>query len=206
MAVADYFPFLAHRLPRGLRGPRSKHVGETGAPLHGILGEFPDVASVYHAAERVRDAGHTTWDVHSPFPIHGIDHAMGFKRTKLPLLVGMIGLGGAGLGYGLQWLISAVLYPMVVQGKPYGAWEPFTPITFEIGVLHAAFAALIGMLAMNGLPRFHHPLYSSERFLGSSDDRFFIYVEATDPRFEPATVRSLLTGAGAERIELIEDA
>jgi len=205
MSIVDYFPFLGDRIPRGLKPARPRFVGDTGAPLHGMLAEFGDVATVYHAAEKLRDAGYERWDVHSPFPIHGIDEAMGFKRTKLPFLVGFIGLGGAAAGYGLQWLISAVLYPMVVQGKPFGAWEPFTPITFEVGVLSAAFAALLGMLAMNGLPRFHHPLFAHERFLSVSDDRFFIYVEATDDRFDPPEVRRALEAAGAEDIELIED-
>lgn len=203
--IADYFPFLKNLLPVSMRPKPAKFVGPTGQPVHGILAEFADPPAVYHAAEQIRDAGFKTWDVYAPFPIHGIDAAMGMPRTKLPLVVGVIGLSGAAMAFGLQWLISDVLYPMVVQGKPYGAWEPFVPITFEVGVLSAAFTTLLGMFALNGLPRFHHPLFKNERFLSSSDDAFFIYVEATDDKFDPERTRAALTQAGATRIDIIED-
>jgi hypothetical protein len=106
----------------------------------------------------------------------------------------------------LQWGTSDILYPMVVQGKPYDAWEPFVPIMFELGVLFTAFMCLFGMLALNGLPRFHHPLFSHERFLKVSDDRFIIAIEADDPKFDPVQTRALLEKAGGTHIALIEDA
>lgn len=187
-----------------------RYVTESGAPLHGVLARFDTPAAVYHAAEKVRDAGYRKWDCHTPFPVHGLDEAMGIQRTNLPLLVACIGLTGATLGFLMQWWMSAVDYRLVVQGKPYGSligggWESFVPITFELGILFSAFAALIGMLAMNGLPRWHHPLFANEGFLSSSDDTFFIAIEATDPRFDPEATRTLLREIGAQSVELIEE-
>lgn len=197
MSVADYLPFV----PR----PPARFVTEGGQRVHGILARYKDPADVYHAAEAVRDAGYTRWDVHAPFPIHGIEHAIGMKRTKLPLMVAAGGFTGAGLGYLMQHWMSAVDYPLVVQGKPFAAWEPFVMVTFELGILFAAFTALFGMLALNGLPRFNHPLMRRTSFLASSDDAFFICVEADDKKFDPEQTRALLERAGGYDIELVED-
>ena len=133
------------------------------------------------------------------------DEAMGVKRTRLPLLVACIGFTGAGLGFLMQWWMTAVDYPLVVQGKPYGAWESFVPITFELGILFSAFASLIGMLALNGLPRWHHPLMKKERFLAVSDDRFVVCIEAGDEKFDPDKTRRLLESVGGTNIDLVED-
>lgn len=197
MAISDYFPFFPKSPPR--------FVAASGAPIAGALARFEDPAAVYHAAETMRDAGYTKFDVMAPFPIHGIDEAMGMKRSPLPMMVAGGGFTGAGLGYLLQWWTTSVDYALVVQGKPYGAWEPFLMVTFEMGVLGAAFTALFGMLALNGLPRFHHPLFNSEKFLSASDDQFFIAVEAEDQRFDPDRVRRELESAGGHDIELIEE-
>lgn len=181
------------------------YVTEQGETIHGILAEFATPADLYHAAEKVRDAGYQKWDTHSPFPVHGMEDAMGFGRTKLPVLVALMAFTGAGLAMLMQWWISAVDYPLVVQGKPYFSWQAFVPVTFELGVLFSAFTALIGMLAMNGLPRWHHPLFKKERFLSSSDDRFFVYIESQDGKFDPDATRGLLEKAGASSIELVEE-
>jgi len=193
--IADYIPFLKRKPGR--------YVTPGGKEVHAVLAEFKTPADVYHAAEKVRDAGYKRWDVHTPFPIHGLEHAMGIQRTILPLISGSIGLGGAAFGLVLQWWITKD-YPIVVQGKPFAAWEPFTPVTFELGILHCAFATLIGMLALNGLPRWHHPIFNSDRFLKCSDDRFFIAIDAADAKFEPNAVRTLLQSAGAGHVELVE--
>jgi hypothetical protein len=178
---------------------------ERGHKVYGVMAEFANPGEIIRAAERVRDAGYSRWDVYSPFAIHGMDEAMGLKRTSLPLLVGFLGLSGAGLGFLFQWYVSAVLYPLVVQGKPYGAWEPFMPITFEFGVIFTAFTCLIGMLAYNALPRWYHPLFKKERFLRVGDDRFIICIEARDPKFDPTGTRKLLEKAGGQRIDLVEE-
>lgn len=178
---------------------------EAGVPVHGIVGEFSTPAGVYHAAEKFRDSGYTRWDVHTPFPIHDMEEAMGIRRTVLPFVVAVIGLSGAGLGFLMQWWMSVHGYALVVQGKPYNSWQAFVPITFECGVLFSAFTAIIGMLAMNGLPRWHHPLMKKERFLSAGEDRFFICVEARDPKFDPEGTRRLFESAGASAIDLVED-
>jgi len=197
MAVAsDYLPFV----PR----PAPKYVSESGKPVHGIAAEFSKTPAVVKAAEQIRDAGYTKWDVMTPFPIHGMEESMGIKRTILPALAAGAALTGVGGALAMQLFMNND-FEMVVQGKPYLAWEPLTPITFEIGILVTAFTCLFGMMALNGLPRFHHPLFSRERFLSVSDDRFFICIEAGDPNFDPARTRELLESVGAERIELVED-
>jgi hypothetical protein len=130
---------------------------------------------------------------------------MGFGRTILPLMVGVVGLSGAGLGFLMQWWIATQGYQMVTQGKPFFSWQAFVPVTFECGILFSAFTALIGMLALNGLPRWHHPLLKKERFLSSSDDKFFVCIEAGDTNFHPDKTRQLLEKAGATSIELVEE-
>jgi len=185
-------------------------VTEKGEPIFGIMAEFATAADVYHAAEKIRDAGYTKWDLYSPFPIHGIDEAMGITRTKLPLIVGAAAIVGVTCGYLLQWYGSNVGYKLVTQGKPYGSlteggWESFVPIMFEVSVLFAAFASLIGMLALNGLPRHHHPLMKKEAFLLTSDDRFVVCIEANDPKFDPDTVKALFKKSHGYNIDLVED-
>ena len=197
MVISDYIPFITPRAPR--------FVTESGTAVYGIVAEFDTPAGVYHAAEKMRDSGYARWDVYSPYPMHGLDEAMGVKRTILPVLVATGAFTGVGLAYLMQWWMSAVDFRIVVQGKPYGAWEPFVPITFELGVLFAAFTSLFGMLLLNGLPRFNHPLFRSERFLSVSDDRYMIAVEADDPKFNPEQTRAFLESLGGTYIELVED-
>ena len=187
------------------------YVTEAGEPIYGIMAEFATPADLYHAAEKVRDAGYRKWDAYSPFPVHGMEEAMGIKRTKLPVMVAGGAFTGVFLAYLMQWWMSHEDYPLVVQGKPFGnlfgdgGWQSFVPITFELGILFAAFTSLIGMLALNGLPRWHHPLMKKERFLASSEDRFFVAIEAADPAFDPDKTRALLEAAGATSIELVEE-
>ncbi len=185
--------------------PRTVYKTEAGEVVYGMMAEFATPAEISHAAEKVRDAGHSRWDVYAPFPIHGIDEAMGFKHTPIALACALIGLTGAGLGFLLQWWVTGQAYPMVVQGKPFTAWESFIPITFELGILFTAFTALGGMLAFNKLPMFYHPLFKKERFLRVSDDRMIICIEAADPKFDPTKTRELLESAGATSIELVEE-
>jgi len=196
MGAYNYFPFL--------KRPPAKFVTESGAEVHGVLAEFHTPGSVYHAAEKVRDAGYSKWDVFSPFPIHGIEDAMGIKRTILPVFVACGAFTGTGLAFLMQWWMS-MNYQLPVQGKPPNAWEPYIPIIFELSVLLAAFTAILSMLALNGLPRWHHPLFSRDRFLRVSQDRFAIAIEAGDPKFDPQAVRKMLEGAGAKSVELVEE-
>lgn len=176
-----------------------------GEVIYGLMAEFATPADLTHAAESVRDAGYTKWDVYSPFPVHGMDEAMGLKPTKLTLLTGVVGIGGAGVGFLFQWWVTTIAYPMVVQGKPPTAWEPWTPVTFEIGVLFTAFCALLGMLAFNKLPMWYHPLMKKERFLRVSDDRLVICIETSDPKFNNESTRRLLEASGARNIDVVEE-
>lgn len=176
-----------------------------GVPIHGMVAEYATPADVYRAAEAVRDAGYTRWDLYAPFPIHGIDEAMGVKRTKLPILIACIGLTGASLGFLMQYWMSGVDYKMLVQGKPFDAWESFIPITFELGILSAAFTAIFGMLIFNRLPMWNHPLLRKDRFLRCSDDRFMICIEAADEKFDQDKTRHLLEAAGGMNVDLVEE-
>jgi hypothetical protein len=196
--LSHYVPFVPP--------PPPKFVTEDGHRVHGILAEFKDVTDVFHAAAKVRDAGYKRWDVHSPFPIHGIDKKMGIGRSVLPIIAASVGLPAAVIGgFGIQYFMNHIDYQFVVQGKPTDAWEPYLMVAFEIGILSTAFTCLLGMLAMNGLPRHNHPLFNSDRFLKCSDDAFMISIEAGDANFDPEATRELLRAAGATDIELVED-
>lgn len=175
-----------------------------GPPIWGVMAEFPDVTSIYHAAHKVRDAGYANWDVYSPVPIHGMPEAMGVGQSRITFIIAMgaiVGVGGAIL---LQFWASAYEYQTLVGGKPYAAWEPFMPIIFEMGVLFSAFGAVFGMLALNKLPMLYHPLQTKERFLRVSDDRFVLAIEADDPNFDIDRTGQLLRGLGATSIEVVE--
>lgn len=197
-ALSAYCPFVSP--------PPARYKTEDGEPVYAMAAEFADVPTLYHAAETVRDAGYKNWDVYAAFPIHGIDEAMGHKRTNLPMMVAGGAFTGVLFAWCLQFWISALDYPLMKQGKPFGSWEPFLPIMFELGVLAAAFTSLLGMLALNGLPRWHHPLLAKRSFLRVSDDKLMIVVECHDPKFDPTETADLLKGAGATSVELVEDA
>ena len=196
--VADYFPMIVPK-------PTPKFVTESGNAVYGIIAEFDETPKVFKAAKKVRDAGYSKWDVHTPFPIHDMEEAMGIKTTKLPLMAGGAALTGLLIAISLQWGTTDILFPTVVQGKPFGAWQPFVPIMFELSILCTAFMCIFGMMALNGLPRFHHPLFSHERFYRVGNDRFFIAIEACDPNFDPIKTKQLLEDAGGSDITLIED-
>jgi molybdopterin-containing oxidoreductase family membrane subunit len=181
---------LLPRLPKG--------------PYYGTLAEFATPADLYHACEGVRDAGFTRWDAHSPFPVHGLDKAMGLRRSQLPWIVLVMTLAGAALGFGLQWWVHAIAQPLVISGKPFFTWPAFIPITFELGVLFGALGAVFGMLGLNRLPMHHHPLFRSKVFERASDDTFFISIESWDPRFDPSATGKLLESLGARSVELLE--
>jgi hypothetical protein len=171
----------------------------------GVLAEFPTPKALYRACEQVRDAGYRRWDAHSPFPVHGLDRAMGMRRSILPWIILVLGLGGAATGFTLQWWVHAEAYPLVISGKPYFSWPAYIPVTFELGVLGGALGAVFGMLGLNQLPRHHHPIFESDRFRRASDDTFFISIEAADPRFDAVATRKLLADAGASAVEVLED-
>jgi hypothetical protein len=173
-------------------------------PYYGILAGFSTPRDLYHACERVRDAGFTRWDAHSPFPVHGISRAMGLRRSVLPWIVLGMGLTGAAAGFVLQWWVHTSAYPLVISGKPFFTWPAFIPVTFEVAVLFGALGAVFGMFGLNRLPMHHHPLFQSKVFERASDDAFFISIESWDPRFDPSATGKLLESLGARSVELLE--
>ena len=193
---ADALRSLAARLPLSNTLPEG--------PYYGVLAEFATPADLYHACERVRDAGYTRWDAHTPFPVHGLERAMGLRRSLVPWIVLVMGLAGAAFGFAMQWWVHSRAYPLVISGKPYVAWPAYIPITFELGVLFAAFGAVFGMLGLNKLPMHHHPLFRSKVFERVTDDAFFISIESWDPRFDASATGKLLESLGARRVELLE--
>lgn len=169
--------------------------------LYGIMAEFDDVTAVVEAARKIRDAGFTKWDVHSPFPIHGIDKAMGAKPTILPWLVLCGGITGLFAGLLLSWWTNAVSYPYLISGKPQWSFAANVPVIFETTVLFSALTAVFGMLFLNKLPRLYHPLFKHRKFLRVTSDRFFLVIESIDPKFHREKTKALLGGAGAKGIE-----
>ena len=156
-------------------------------------------------AARVRDAGYTRWDAHTPFVIHGLDAAMGVKKTILPYIVFAGGLTGTTAGILLQWWTNAVDYPFLISGKPLFSLPANIPVAFETTILFVALSALVGMLALNGLPRLYHPLFRSRAFKRATDDHFFISIEAEDPLFDRESTRELLESISGQPVEEVED-
>ncbi len=177
----------------------------SASKLFAYLVEFDGVDALLEAAAKVRDAGFTKWDAHTPFVVHGLDRAMGIKPTKLPFLVFGAGLTGTTVGIGLQWFTNAFDYPFLISGKPIFSLPANIPVAFETTILFAALTALGGMLAFNRLPKLYHPLHTSRRFKRATDDRFFISVEAEDPLFDVEKTRELLESLGGLHVEEVED-
>jgi hypothetical protein len=172
---------------------------------YGLLAEFDKPADVMHAAEQVRDAGYKVWDVHTPFPIHGMDDAMGLKNSKVGWFSFIGGVTGYTSGMLLIWFTNAVDYKIMIGGKPmfspFGAFPP----SYELTILFGAFGALLGMLFLNRLPRLNHPLLKHDRFKLVTHDKYFIVIETADPKYSPKETRELLEAAGSKRIELVEE-
>ncbi len=170
----------------------------------GLLAEFTSPKALLAAADKVRSAGYRQFDCHSPFPIHGMDEAMGLERSPLGLIVGGLAALGATMGMGLQWWVSTVEYPLVIAGKPFFSWQAYIIITFALLVLFGAFGAVFGMLRLNRLPRLHHPLFESDNFAKVTTGGFFLSLESADEQFDEGSARELLESTGAVTIEVIK--
>jgi len=172
-----------------------------------MAAEYPSAAALYEAARQVRDAGFKRWDVYSPFPIHGMDDAMGLKKSWLSAVVLIGGISGLLTAAIMEFGPSSFLYPLTVHGKPTNFFTvpAFFPIMFELTVLFAAFASFFAWQVMNGLPRWHHPIFNWERFSRATNDGFFLVIEARDPRFAETEARELLEKSGGQHITIIHD-
>jgi hypothetical protein len=169
------------------------------------MAEFDDADALVAAAQRAHDEGYRRIDAYSPFPIEELHHALGAHHSPVPLIVLIGGLVGCAGGYFMQYWMNAVDYPLVVAGKPYNAWPMFIPVTFECTILGAALAGVVGMLAVNGLPMLYHPVFNAPRFAQASSDRFFLCIEATDPKFEVDGTRRFLEALRPHQVTTVDD-
>jgi hypothetical protein len=168
-------------------------------PIYGVMAEFDGPNELIAAAKRAYEAGYRDMDAYSPYPIEEVSHAIGFKRTRLPLIVLIGGIIGCVTGFGLQYWVSVIAYPLNIGGKPLNSWPAFIPVTFEMTVLFAAIAAVVGMLALNRLPMPYHPVFNVERFELASRTHFFLCIESSDKQFDrDETARFMRTLAPRE--------
>jgi hypothetical protein len=172
---------------------------------YAIMAEFENPAAILHAADKVRGEGFRNWDVFTPFPIHGMDRAMGIKNSKVGWFSFIGGVTGYTTGMLMIWFVNAVDYPIVIGGKPM--FSPFAafPPSYELTILFGSFGALLGMLFLNRLPRLHHPLLKNKRFALASHDRFYLVIETNDPKYSEAATGKMLESLGSRHVELVEE-
>jgi Protein of unknown function (DUF3341) len=169
-------------------------------PIYGMMAEFDSATDLVAAAHRTHEAGYQRMDAYSPFPVEGLAEAIGFQRNAVPLVVLIGGLIGGLSGYAMQYWISAISYPINVGGKPYHSWPAFIVVTFEMTILFAGISAVLGMLALNGLPMPYHPVFNVPRFAFATKDRFFLVVFSSDAKYQPRETRSFLESLGPKSI------
>jgi hypothetical protein len=171
---------------------------------YGLIATFDRAADLYHAAEKVRDAGYRHWDCITPFPVHGLDKAMGLRRSIVPRISLAGGITGFCTGMSLIWFADAYANRLVVGGKPFFSPLFAFPVSYELTILFTAFATIIGMFVVNGLPMHYHPVLKYDQIVRGLDDTFFIVIEARDPRFNLANTKALLEKAGGKNIQELE--
>ena len=174
------------------------------SPIYGLMAEFADPEALLAAARRAYAEGYRRMDAYSPFPVEGLAEAIGFQRNLLPPIVLIGGVLGAAGGFFLQYWISVIDYPLNIGGRPLNSWPSFVPVTFELTILLAALSAVLGLLALNGLPMPYHPVFNVERFELASRNRFFLCIEAADPKFDRNATRRFMEGAGPQGVYDVE--
>jgi hypothetical protein len=168
---------------------------------YGMLAEFESPEEILQAAERARQEGYRRLDAFTPFPVHGLTDVIGFTDARQPWLVFFGGIGGAIGGFGLQYFVHVIDYPMNIGGRPLLSWPQFIPVTFETTILLAAGTAFVTMLMLNGLPRPHHPIFNARGFDRASQDRFFLFIESDDERYHEPTTRRFMERLGARSVQ-----
>lgn len=174
------------------------------SPIYGLLAEFDTPEALLLAARRAYAEGYRRMDAHTPFPVEGLAEAIGFHHTRLPLLVLLAGMFGALVGFASQYWVTVIDYPLNVGGRPLNSWPSYIPITFEVTILFAALTAVVGMIALNGLPMPYHPVFNVPAFGGASRDRFFLCIEATDPLFDRGETKRFLESLNALEVSDVE--
>ena len=173
---------------------------ETEPAIFGLIAEFEDPHELIHAAQKTYDEGYREMDAYSPIPLHGLPEAIGCKKSVVPKIAFCMGMCGAVGGFMLQYATNGLHYGHVVSARPMFSWPSFMPITFESGVLAAGISIVFGMLALNGLPRLHHPIFNAPGFDRATTDRFFLCIEATDSKFDADATRAFLEGLKADSV------
>jgi hypothetical protein len=181
------------------------HAAVTDAPFYGLLAEFDSAQSLLDAASKVRSAGYTRTDAFSPFPIHGLAETLGFKERWVSKIVLAAGITGLLAGWGLEYWTQVIDFPMNIGGRPYNPWVAFIPPAFETTILFASLSAVIGMIVLNGLPQPYHPVFNVPSFVRASQDKFFLAIEAADPKFDAQATRLFLSGLTAREVMDIEN-
>ncbi|MBI3884810.1 MAG: DUF3341 domain-containing protein [Opitutae bacterium] len=172
---------------------------------YGLIAAFDSTPALFRACEQVRDAGYTRWDATTPFHVHGLDAAMGMRRSKVPRFSLAGGVAGFITGMSMIWFVDAFDYPLIVGGKPYFSPMFAFPVSYELTILFTAFATIGGMFLLNKLPMHYHPLMKAPQFVRAMDDRFYVVIEAADPKFHAAQTRALLAQAGGQDIAELEE-
>jgi hypothetical protein len=180
-------------------------MSERRSQLFGVMGEFSTPEDLLAATKKAREAGYKNVEAYTPFPVEGLSEAVGFKWTAVPLLTLMGGVGGGLTGFGLQYWVAAITYPLNIGGRPLNSWPAFIPVTFELTVLGASIFAVFGMLALNKLPQPYHPVFNVERFGQASTDKFFLCIEARDPKFDLAETSRFLQSLHAQHVNEVKD-
>lgn len=172
-------------------------------PIYGVMAEFNNTKDLLEAAHHAREAGYKQMDAYSPFPVEGLSEAVGFPHTSLPAIVlagGLIGMFG---GFFLQYYPNAMGFPLDIGGKPFDSWPSFIPITYELTILCAAVACVVGMIWLNGLPTPYHPVFNIPRFELASQDRFFLCIKSKDPKFSVEEARRFLEGEHPREVNIV---
>jgi hypothetical protein len=173
-------------------------------PIYGLLAEFDNAESLLEATRQAHGKGFRRMDAYSPFPVEELPEALGFRKTRLPMVVLIGGILGGLTGWGMQYYSAVISYPLNVGGRPFNSWPMFVPVIFELTILGAALAAVLGMLILNGLPMPYHPLFNVSRFALATRDRFFLCLEATDPLFDRQATRQFLVELKAREVTEVE--